>query len=432
MNLSSNKFLFIFLISAFIALNGCKSTEDFTGYSYDPEGVTDTADREISAQHKRTIGFLSDGVWISNEFPGSRANDVYRIDTHHYKITINPEISPINNSPWYGFRIWADDSVSVKIELEYNNGRQRYFPKLSTDEGINWVKADSSDYHIDPETRNGFINLDLSSEVLWVSAQEVYTTHQFKLWTDKFLLKPFVQRSVIGSSHQGRPIKMLKISEQSKEPVKGVIVIYGRQHPPEIPGYMVSIGFLETLAGDTPLAKQFREYFDVWAFPMMNPDGADNGHWRTNAAGVDLNRDWQFFNQPETRAVRDALLPLITRNDRKVFYGIDFHSTGRNIFYPILREIDTFPLHFTYVWAEKIQADLPEINLGVQAFDIVSPISKNWTHKTFGVDAVTFEVWDHQSRDELNNFATRSAEIFMEMMIEEFEKELKSEERVLR
>jgi hypothetical protein len=38
------------------------------------------------------------------------------------------------------------------------------------------------------------------------------------------------------------------------------------------------------------------------------------------------------------------------------------------------------------------------------------------------VDAVTFEVWDNQPRSELHNYAVRSAEIFMELMIEEFEK----------
>jgi cytosolic carboxypeptidase protein 6 len=412
------------LLIIILLFSACKSTEEFTGYSYDPEGVTDTIDREISEQHKRTIGFMSDGVWITNEFPGARANDIYRVDRNHYKIRIDPEISPINNSPWFGFRIWADDSVSVQVELEYTNGRQRYTPAFSSDRGESWVKADSSIYRIDPETRNGFIRLDLASEPVWVSAQEVYTTREFRQWAEEISLKPFVQQSVIGSSHQGRPVSMIKMSENSNEPVKGVILIYGRQHPPEIPGFMVGLTFLETLASETAIARQFRKYFDVWAFPMMNPDGADNGHWRTNAAGVDLNRDWQYFNQPETAAVRRTVLPLLKRGDRRVFYAIDFHSTGRNIFYPINRNIPAFPLHFTYRWAEQIQNELPGLDLGVQPFDTASPIAKNWTHKTFGVDAVTFEVWDEQPRNELESFAVRSAELFMEMMIQVFESEM--------
>ena len=33
----------------------------------------------------------------------------------------------------------------------------------------------------------------------------------------------------------------------------------------------------------------------------MNPDGVDLGHWRHNANGVDLNRDWSYYNQPEIK-----------------------------------------------------------------------------------------------------------------------------------
>jgi cytosolic carboxypeptidase protein 6 len=154
---------------------------------------------------------------------------------------------------------------------------------------------------------------------------------------------------------------------------------------------------------------------------MMNPDGADNGHWRTNAAGVDLNRDWNYFRQPETAAVQKTLLPLKEKPNRKVFYAIDLHSTGRTLFYPIIKEIQTFPLHFTYRWADEIKAALPEVDLDVEPFDVVSPIAKNWTFKTFGADAVTFEVWDEMPRDQVRQLGVRSAELFMKLMIEEYQ-----------
>lgn len=417
----------IYSLIILFLIQGCKSGEPFTGYSYDPEGVTNTADREINHQPKRTIGFLSDGVWITNEFPGARANDVVRVGRHHYKILIHPEISPINNSPWYGFRIWADDSLSVKVELEYSNGSQRYIPVVSANNGESWIKSDSTDFEIVEDSGNGLIHLKITSEPLWVSAQEVHTTAHFGTWLSEISNKPFIQRRVIGSSHQGRPIVMMNMAEASSEPVKGVILVYGRQHPPEVPGYLTGLYFLETLAGDSELSRQFRQYFDVWAIPLMNPDGADNGHWRTNAAGVDLNRDWQFFNQPETEAVRRALMPLTRRPDKKVFYAVDFHSTGKNVFYPIIRDIQTFPHGFTYRWLDAIQLELPGIKIDVEPFDIDSPISKNWSHKTFGIDAVTFEVWDEQPREELQNFAVTSAELFMKLMIREFEKEMRQD-----
>jgi len=61
-----------------ILLSACK-TQEFTGFSYDPEGGNITTDKVIIPQHKRTFGFLSDGVWISNEFTAARVSDSYRI-----------------------------------------------------------------------------------------------------------------------------------------------------------------------------------------------------------------------------------------------------------------------------------------------------------------------------------------------------------------
>ncbi len=406
------------LITISLFISSCAST-GFTGFSYDPDGVEDTSDREIFPQYYRTIGFSGDGVWFSNEYDGSRMNDVYRIGEHHYRVIIDPENKPINNSPWYGFKIWSDQPAEITVELKYPESHQRYDPKLSTD-SFNWTPIDSSKFESRDTSRSGILNLNVTTDTLWISAQELHTTASFSGWLDKLKGKSFVSLQSVGYSHKGRPIKLVKMAESSPKAQKGVVILYGRQHPPEVTGYLVNLIFMETLAGSTELAKKFRQYFDVWAFPMMNPDGADEGHWRHNAGGIDLNRDWQPFNQPETRAVRDALLPLKKRENRRVFYAIDFHSTSSNIFYPIERSYNTFPRYFTYDWADLVSDELPELELQVLPFDTNSPIAKNWTYKTFGADAVTFEVNDEIDRELMQIFGRRSAEIFMEKMIDRY------------
>jgi cytosolic carboxypeptidase protein 6 len=412
-----------FALFSALFLTSCASP-GFTGFSYDPEGVEDTTDRETFPQYYRTIGFSGDGVWFSNEYDGSRMNDVYRVGPDHYRVVIDPENKPINNSPWYGFKVWSDEPAEITVELEYPESRQRYYPKISSDKK-HWSPLAASRYENRGAEEPGVLNLELKGDTLWVSAQEIHTTTSFAGWLDGLKSRPFVSSQTVGYSHKGRPVKLVKIAESSPEPVKGVVILYGRQHPPEVPGYMVNLIFMETLAGDTELAQNFRRYFDVWAFPMMNPDGADEGHWRHNARGIDLNRDWHAFNQPETRAVRDALLPLKHRTNRRVFYGIDFHSTSSNIFYPIERSYKTFPRHFTYDWADRIMGEMPGLDMRVLPYDTSSPIAKNWTYHTFGADAVTFEVYDEIDRDKLKKLGRRSAEIFMEKMIDAYRNEIK-------
>ena len=80
-----------------------------------------------------------------------------------------------------------------------------------------------------------------------------------------------------------------------------------RQHPPEVSGYRSFLYFFNRLMDSDELAQNFRSNFHIIAYPMLNPDGVEQGHWRHNSKGIDLNRDWEYFRQPETRSVRDAL-----------------------------------------------------------------------------------------------------------------------------
>ena len=51
------------------------------------------------------------------------------------------------------------------------------------------------------------------------------------------------------------------------------------------------------------MSHDFLTKYRILAFPIMNPDGVDLGHWRHNAGGIDLNRDWSKYHQPEIKNV---------------------------------------------------------------------------------------------------------------------------------
>lgn len=408
--------LFLFLL-----LNvSCSSSEKFSGFSYDPEGATVTTDKEITPQHERTIGISSDGVWLSNEFAGARMNDFYKLNDSLYQVVLEPENYPINNSPWYAFRVWSDTAKTVSLKLEYRHGKHRYYPEVSTD-GNNWSPIDSASYRRDTLRGTATLKLALSEKPLWVSAQEILTIDDYTSWADSLSQMPFVSQDTAGYSHQERPVKKIVINEleDSNKP-HGVLLITGRLHPPEVTGALASLRFMEELASDTELAREFRSKFEVIAYPLSNPDGVQNGHWRHNAAGVDLNRDWIAFNQPETRAIRNDILTHVGSDSlKRVFYGIDFHSTNENIFYPIDREVNTFPEDFTYRWVDSLQHAFPDTEFSVEPFDTSSPIAKNWIYRTFGADAVTYEVDDGEDRRKIEAIARSSARLVMQNLLDE-------------
>jgi murein tripeptide amidase MpaA len=408
-----------------ILFSACKAPSEFTGYSYDPPGVTDTKGRDISPQFRRIIGAGNPRVWLSNEFESARANDFYQINNNTFEVLIEAENYPINNSPWFAFTIWSDTLQAINLRLRYTNAKHRYEPKVYQQRGLMSYSHIITDAAYDSADGTTTFALYVDKNAVRVSGQLLEGARFSDLKrTLASYNQPFVTISTAGESNEGRPIFQLKIDETKTDQQKGVLVLLSRQHPPEVSGYRTYQAFFEALLADTELAREFRTYFVVYSFPMINPDGVVNGHWRHNARGVDLNRDWEFFNQPETRAVRDALLPLAADINYRVYYGIDFHSTNENIFYPIRQNIETFPDNLTQRWISTILPMFERLNFSTEEFDTNSPISKNWIFNTFGADALTFEVDDELGLNDIKSLGTTSAEHLMELLLQEWKSKI--------
>ena len=105
-----------------------------------------------------------------------------------------------------------------------------------------------------------------------------------------------VSVSVLGSTLDGQDIDLLTIGEPG--PAKNgqdkkVFWVDARQHPGETMAEWWMEGFLDRLLDeDDPVARRLLEDVVFHVVPNMNPDGSRRGHLRTNAAGVNLNREW--------------------------------------------------------------------------------------------------------------------------------------------
>jgi murein tripeptide amidase MpaA len=51
-------------------------------------------------------------------------------------------------------------------------------------------------------------------------------------------------------------------------------------------------GVINFLTSEHEIAKILRSKFIFKIVPMLNPDGVIHGNYRTNLAGIDLNRVW--------------------------------------------------------------------------------------------------------------------------------------------
>lgn len=406
----------LLLVISFLAINSCRSSQESWSISYDPPGAT-TETKELTPHHKRTIGVESQGVWISNEFDGGRASDFYAIGNNQFRVEIHPENAPINRSAWYAFKVWSETPKTIEIELIYEDGGHRYIPKFSTDAYI-WTAADSTQYQHNRDAGSARLRLDVGHEPLWVSAQELFTSIHVASWLDSLSTSDGIAIQSIGQSTLGRPLNRLIINQTGND-LAPAIIVTGRQHPPEVTGSMGQRVFIETILGDDEIAREFRRRFQIIAYPLVNPDGVDNGHWRHNAGGVDLNRDWGPFNQPETSAIRDDLLAWKSRG-LQVWYALDFHSTSYDVFYTINKDIPVKIPGMTDRWLEGIVQRVPDYSIREEPSGVAPPIAKNWMYRTFDqTDGVTYEIGDTTPRERIQQVVEAAALSLMERLLAE-------------
>jgi murein tripeptide amidase MpaA len=121
----------------------------------------------------------------------------------------------------------------------------------------------------------------------------------------KAQISPFVEVLDLGQTLDGRDLELLKV--QANESAKLNVWITARQHPGETMAEWLVEGFLDRLLNPhDPISKALLDTCTFWIVPNMNPDGSVRGHLRTNAAGVNLNREWHapsLERSPEVYAV---------------------------------------------------------------------------------------------------------------------------------
>ena len=334
---------------------------------------------------------------LDADFEGARMSDCIA-HRRSFSIRIDPEDKPINPSPWYAFRVTPKQSGTLKIVMEYSHSKHRYRPKRS-ENAETWRLLDPGRVRERRKGRKVILRPSLGNEPFFIAAQELVLTGDYKRWTNDIVERASLTKRRIGASVEGRPIVAISSRPDSAGEKSEYVLFFGRQHPPELPGALSMFAFLETVFSDTELARAFRDRFHVIAAPLINPDGVVHGHWRHNVNGVDLNRDWGPFTQPETQSLKAILDEIAETPNAELRLMMDFHSTNRNVFYVQPDEDETIPPLFTSNWLADSQERLEDYEFErADRHQSDLPTSKNYAYGRFGAPAITYEVGDQTDR----------------------------------
>ena len=353
-------------------------------------------------------------VIFDTSFDGARLDSLITINENSFEAIIKPAFEPVNKSPWFAFAVSSNNSKTINLTLNYGDYKHRYIPKLSFDKK-KWKKINPQNVSIDTTNGTATLKLDVSSKKIFVSAQELESSNDTYAWVDKMIKNnPELKKVVAGKTVLKNDNYSIELENQN---IKNSIVLIARQHPPEIPGGTIGFkSFFETLMANTKTAKQFREKFNIYTFPLLNPDGADLGNWRHNANGIDLNRDWVDFTQPETKMVKQYLEDKV-KNGKKIQFALDFHTSYSGPYLLVLDSLNaTKSKKIIPSWIQGIENN-SDFKVEARRRSQELPYCYNYFINNFICEAVTYEDGDEVDREIIKERAKVYAKFLMKTML---------------
>jgi murein tripeptide amidase MpaA len=238
---------------------------------------------------------------ISNAFDGGNIRLV-AIDGDLIDLEIEQDFQS-DFYQWFYFRLTgaAGRAVSLRIlncaGAAYPLGWDDYRACISYDRE-EWVRADT-------KYADGILTIEMTpaSDSVWIAYFAPYTMERHHELVASVLAEPGVVYRSLGQTLDGQELDYFRLDGGPLQ-----VWLYARQHPGETMAEWWMEGALELLLdSEDDVARQLRERATFHIVPNMNPDGSRRGHLRTNAAGVNLNREWHaptLERSPEVHYVR--------------------------------------------------------------------------------------------------------------------------------
>lgn len=320
------------------------------------------------------------------DFEGASRSSCYVEDERTISIMVVPEhLPPINPSPWYAFRYRAAEGGKLTVNLRYLGVRHRYAPKW-------YGRGDPAALSVAVAKDGSGVSIALPPGEGIVSGQPLITSAHYQRLHDQLVREGNGSAILLGHSHDGRPVQAVHLGDTN---APRLVVLLGRQHPPEVTGATAMDAFSLQIAKLVRSGAIDSKRYQFLIVPLLNPDGVARGHWRANLGGVDINRDWGPFTQPETRAVVEWIRRLPA--GVKPALMLDFHSTNRNLFYVQGGEATAQGKMFLDGWLTGKEATFDGYPFEIEPRDANpgSGTTKNWFHTSYAIPAYTYEVGDN-------------------------------------
>ncbi len=224
---------------------------------------------------------------------------------------------------WFHFRVAGAGGRELELKITgleasaYPAGWPGYHAVVTEDR--DYYGRAASTYDKDEDGGTLTIRYAPASELAWFSYFAPYSMERHHDLVAETAASEGVEYRSLGRTLDGQPLDCLELGEGSFQ-----VWLYARQHPGESMAEWWMEGALERLTDPAdPIARALRQQCRFHIVPNVNPDGSRRGHLRTNAAGINLNREWA---NPSAEKSPEVLAILAAMDETGVDFAMDIHG----------------------------------------------------------------------------------------------------------
>jgi murein tripeptide amidase MpaA len=256
---------------------------------------------------------------ITANFDAGNIDVINLEDKKDIQLAIRPDVGG-EFFQWFNFRIEGEvgEQYIINIvnagEASYLKGWDNYQAVASYDRQ-HWFRLPT--FYKDGKLT---IVADMDCESIQIAYFAPYSYERHQDLLAAVQMHPLVSLEHLGETLDKRDLTLVKIGDGDTN--KRTIWITARQHPGETMAEWLVDGLLHSLLdSDNATGKLLLDKANFYIVPNMNPDGSVRGHLRTNAAGINLNREW--------------LTPSLAKSP-EVYYVVNkMKETGVDLFYDV-------------------------------------------------------------------------------------------------